>query len=165
MRKGVWSANTLDNTMDYDAQSALEYLLTYGWTIIIIAIIIGILIFVTSGASTGVICQSQTQTIQVTEWNVKAGSDGVGLTLRNATGGMIAITQIITATGVNQFSGAGTVAPDNNVSRNENFRIMGVTAPTAGTVLSNAAIKVNYTTQGGLPSDATIICNGTVTPY
>lgn len=147
---------------DNKAQSALEYLMTYGWALIVIAIVIGVLIFVTSGATGGVACQSQTQAIQVTEWAVKAGNDGVGMTLRNATGGTIGVTQAITAAGSNGFTGAGTVTLDNNVVKNQTFTVTAIDAPAAGTTLSNATVTVTYVTQGGLPANATIVCNGTV---
>lgn len=147
---------------DNKAQSALEYLMTYGWALIVIAIVIGVLIFVTSGSTGGVACQSQSTDIIVKEKAVRAGAGGVGLTLMNATGGTIGVTQAITATGTSQFTGSGTVTPDNNVPKNETFTVTGIDAPAQGTTLSNATVTVNYVTQGGLPAAATIICNGTI---
>ena len=147
---------------DNKGQSALEYLMTYGWALIVIAIVIGVLIFVTSGATGGVTCQSQSTGVQVTEWAVKPGTGGFGITLRNATGGTIGITQQITASGTSQFTGTGTVNPDNNVVKNTTFTVTLVNAPIPGTTLSNATVEVNYVTQGGLPASATVVCNGTL---
>lgn len=143
---------------DNKAQSALEYLMTYGWALIVIAIVIGVLIFVTSGATGGVTCQSQSSGIQVTEWSVKAGTSGVGLTLRNATGG--AITSVA-AMGSGQFSVTGTASPT-TVPKNTTFTVTGITAPVAGTSLSTAYVDVNYTTAGSLPASARMICSGTI---
>ncbi len=143
---------------DRKGQSALEYLMTYGWALIVIAIVIGVLIFVTSGATGGVTCQSQSTGIQVTEWAVKAGSDGVGLTLRNATGGTI------TPTGA---AGAGVFTDTNNtafslVVRNNTFTVQGIDGPIAGQTFSTGYVDVNYITQGNLTATARIVCSGTV---
>lgn len=140
------------------AQSALEYLMTYGWALIVIAIVIGVLIFVTSGATGGVTCQSQSNAIQVTEWSVVAGDAGVGVTLRNATGGEITS---VAAVGSGQFTGTGTVS-STTVAKNSTFTVMAVDAPSAGSSLSTAYIDVDYTTAGELDASARIICSGTV---
>jgi hypothetical protein len=149
------------NMFDRKAQSALEYLMTYGWALIVIAIVIGVLIFVTSGATGGVTCQSQSTGIQVSEWAVKAGAGGVGLTLRNATGGDINVTG---AMGSGQFSAAGTVSQllTEVTSKNTTFTVTNITAPAAGTTLSTAYVDVNYVTKGGLPASARVVCSGTV---
>jgi uncharacterized protein (UPF0333 family) len=146
-------------SMDFKGQSALEYLMTYGWALIVIAIVIGVLIFVTSGATGGVTCQSQSTAIQVTEWAVKAGAGGVGLTLRNATGGTITPTG---ATGGNGFSDSNTSPLSASVTKNNTFTVTGINGGTTGTTLSNATVTVTYVTQGGLSASATVVCNGTV---
>lgn len=140
------------------AQAGTEYLMTYGWALIVIAIVIGILILVTSGATGGVTCQSQSIGIQVTEWAVKAGNAGVGVTLRNATGGEITS---VDGVGSGQFTGNATVS-DTTVSKNNTFTVTAIDAPVAGTPLSTAYIDVDYTTNGDLDATARIICSGTV---
>ena len=146
---------------DNKAQSALEYLMTYGWALIVNAIVIGVLIFVTSGATGGVKCQSQSTAIQVTEWAVKSGAgdnNGVGLTLRNATGGTITPKG---ALGSNGFTDTNNTALAASVAKNLTFTVTGVNGPITSSTLSNATVTVNYVTQGGLAASATIVCNGT----
>ncbi len=148
--------------MDNRGQSALEYLMTYGWALIVIAIVIGVLIFVTGGATGGVTCQSQSTGMILQEWSVTTGS--VGITLQNATGGTIGRTTNINAEGREQFAGLGfdTIPNDNNIAPGSTFTVQNLNGgPQAGN-LSNAIIVVNYETQGGLPASATIVCNGTV---
>ncbi|MCX6804302.1 MAG: hypothetical protein NTY48_07105 [Candidatus Diapherotrites archaeon] len=143
--------------MDYKGQSALEYLMTYGWALIVIAIVIGVLIFVTSGATGGVTCQSKSTSLQLTEWSVKAGTSGIGFTLRNATGGTI------TPTGaVGPLSDTNAAALVATVANASTFTVTGLNAPAAGTNLSNSSTTVSYVTAGGLPASATIVCNGTL---
>ena len=148
--------------MDYRGQSALEYLMTYGWALIVIAIVIGVLIFVTGSSTGGVTCQSQSTGLVLKEWAVTSSS--VGITLQNATGGKIAQTAEITATGTGSFSGVtfGTITADNNVPKNQTFTVQS----SAGTVttgnMSDAKITVVYETEGGLDASATIVCNGTI---
>ena len=149
--------------MDRKGQSALEYLMTYGWALIVIAIVIGVLIFVTSGATGGVTCQSQSTGLIVTEWAVT--QDSVGLTLRNATGGNIVPTL---ATGNTVFQSDTNEDPmyesgttSTTVTKNKTFTVTGIDGPDAGT-FSDGTVTIEYTTQGGLDASATIVCAGTV---
>jgi len=144
--------------MDNKAQSALEYLMTYGWALIVIAIVIGVLIFVTGSATGGVTCQSQSQALQLTEWSISSGTDGVGLTLRNATGGTI--TDINAATDGVKFTDTNSVVAT-SVTKSNTFTVTGLNGPTAGTV-QDAWVLVTYRTAGGLTGNAKIICSGTV---
>ena len=144
--------------MEKRGQSALEYLMTYGWALIVIAIVIGVLIYVTSTGTGGVTCQSTSSGIIVKEWSVIGGDAGVGLTLQNATGGIITPG---TATGSGSFSDtnsslAGTVA------KNVTFTITELDAPVAGTTFSDGTVTVTYDTAGGLSASASITCAGTV---
>jgi hypothetical protein len=142
--------------MDRKAQSALEYLMTYGWALIVIAIVIGVLIFVTSGATGGVTCQSQSTGIIVKEAVVSSTSGKTGFSFMNATGG--AITSV-NATVPANFTGTATVYPT-SVAKNSDFNITGLTAAAGN--LNNVKISVTYNTAGGLPAAAEIVCNGTV---
>jgi hypothetical protein len=144
--------------MDMKGQSALEYLMTYGWALIVIAIVIGVLIFVTSSSTGGVTCQSQSSGLIVETAAINAGTDGAGIVLRNATGKDITYTAAISA---------GDFADDINgglsetVQKNATFVIKGVSGPTAGTTFDDGQIIVSYTIQG-LDANGTILCAGTV---
>jgi hypothetical protein len=140
------------------AQSALEYLMGYGWALIVIALIIGILIFVTSGATGGTACQSQGPFFIAKEWVVNSGAGGVGVTLTNVTGGNISA---ISAEGSGDFSGVG-VPLSTGVLKNGDVAIQGFNGPPSGETFTNGRIDVNYTTEGGLTSSTYLVCTGTV---
>jgi uncharacterized protein (UPF0333 family) len=153
---------------DKRGQSALEYLMTYGWALIVIAIVIGVLIFVTGSATGGVTCQSQSTALVLKEWTVSAGTNGVGLTLMNASGGSISIVDAnITVPANTDFventavvGGADYSA--GQVAKNKSFTVTGINGPTAGQTFSNGKVNVAYNTAGGLPATAVIVCSGTV---
>ena len=84
----------VDSALQYAksrGQTGLEYLMTYGWSLILIAAVIGIVIYVVSGSSGGVVCESQNSQIIVNETVFVPGDDSVGFTLQNATGNTIAL--------------------------------------------------------------------------
>ncbi|MFA6065518.1 MAG: hypothetical protein WCW44_00815 [archaeon] len=146
---------------DNKAQSALEYLMTYGWALIVIAIVIGVLIFVTGSATGGVTCQSQSTNMVLKESSVSA-ANGVGITLMNATGGDItAIAASSTAFGGTAVIKTGSpLVVGTAAVKNTTFTVTGLTVAAGN--LSNGKIDVNYTTAGGLPATAVINCSGTV---
>ncbi len=159
---------------DNKAQSALEYLMTYGWALIVIAIVIGVLIFVTGGATGGVQCQSSSTGFVVKEAPIATGAGGVKLSVQNTTGGSIAVNSISTDGTV--FTGSATAAnlsskittDYNSVTgllvKNGTVLIQGGTLAgpaTAGT-FQNGSITIDYNTQGGLTSTAKISCSGSL---
>jgi hypothetical protein len=152
-----------ENGMEKRGQSALEYLMTYGWALIVIAIVIGVLIYVTSTGTGGVTCQSTSQALIVKEWAVSAGEDGVGLTLQNATGNTINIdTNGIAAVGdFSDTAGNASVSPS-SVPKNNTFTVTNVDANSAGTTFNDGRVMVSYTTSGGLTASGVITCAGTV---
>ena len=142
--------------MNQRGQSALEYLMTYGWALIVIAIVVAVLIFVTSGATGGVTCQSQSTGLILKESAVGGGT--AGLTVLNATGGAITTVSASVASpfaGTILVEGAASVAA---VAKNAEFNITGITY-TPGQI-TNAVVTVDYTTTGGLAASGTIVCNG-----
>ena len=147
--------------MERRGQSALEYLMTYGWALIVIAIVIGVLIYVTSTGTGGVTCQSQSSGMVLKEWAVAAGTNGVGITLQNATGGVITP---VSAAGSGAFLDVLAVGVFNksSVPKNDTFTVTGLTAPAAGSTFSNGYIDINYTTAGALNARATVYCAGTL---
>lgn len=132
--------------------------MSYGWALIVIALIIGVLIFVTSGATGGVVCLSKHNSFVVKETSINAGLQGVGMTILNASGGNVNVTK---AEGTEVFSGTGTISKT-VVPKNDLFTITWITAPQRGTSLTDATVTIDYNTQGGLNTSAQIICNGTV---
>jgi len=146
--------------MDMKGQSALEYLMTYGWALIVIAIVIGVLIFVTSGATGGVVCQSSSTGIIVETQSITTTTAGV--VLRNATGQVL---DQQTAVGSGSFASSEVdLTLDANVAKNATFVVDEIEyddALVSGATLQNATIAIEYNISG-LAATATITCSGTV---
>ena len=169
--------------MNTRGQSALEYLMTYGWALIVIAIVIGVLIFVTSSSTGGANCSSSNSQFVVKEWTIASGADRVGLTLQNATGGDIAVGGFygagdfntspiassqnpkINATACGTTNGANTDAGHCTapvaVTSSQYFTVTNWDGPTAAkTLTTGTGLVLNYTTQGGLPATVKVTCSG-----
>lgn len=138
-------------------QAALEYLMTYGWALIVIVIVISVLIVVTSSTGAGVTCTSQSTSIVVTESAINLGDNGVGVTIRNATGGTISS---VIATGGGAFSDQNTLS---SVPAGSTAAISGLDGPLAAGDFDNGYIYIGYKTAGGLDANATILCTGKLT--
>lgn len=158
--------------MNTRGQSALEYLMTYGWALIVIAIVIGVLIFVTSGSTGGITCQSLATQMQLTEWTGSPGVNGLGLTFRNATAGPIdtevsadcAAGTVCTYTGsVTDADGDAAISPDNTaVAVGSTWTVTNLDLPAATTGQVDGTVTVGYTTAGGLPATVAVRCTGSV---
>jgi uncharacterized protein (UPF0333 family) len=102
------------DTMNTKGQAALEYLMTYGWALIVIAIVVGVLIFIVSSPAGSVTCSSSDPTkILLKSANIPAlavaatpGITGV-INVQNATGGPISTVTVTAGTG--QFSGTDEI--------------------------------------------------------
>ncbi len=138
-------------------QGAAEFLLTYGWAIAIIAVVLGVIMYATGNSASGATCQSQSQAIHVLEWSVVEGQGGVGLTLRNATGGDIYPIQ---ATGLGAFYDYNTTAMKSKVGKGETFTLRGISAKESGEKFSDGKVLLQYATKSGLITDAVINCAG-----
>jgi len=133
--------------MNNRAQAAMEYLMTYGWALIVIAVVIGVLWYVTSGVTGGVNCTSKST----------AGANGVDLSLQNGTGQTVIINS---ATGEGDFSGAGVVT-GSPAAANGTFTLTNMTAPAVGSSFDDGAVTVNVT-YASLTTDFNVVCSGTV---
>ena len=146
--------------MENKGQSALEYLMTYGWALIVIAIVIGVLIYVTGSTTGGVTCQSTSTGIILSEWAVASGADNVGITVQNATGTAISVTSIVS--GGDFAADTNTPAAALGVPVNGKIALMGVSGPAAAGSFDAGTVTVNYTTASGLAASAVMNCAGTV---
>jgi len=144
--------------MNQKGQSALEYLMTYGWALIVIAVVIGVLLFVTSSSTGGVTCQSRGSQMILKESPVIVGTNGVGLVLQNATGGTISS---IEATSGGDFA-AASVAVSGTVTSGGNIVVQNLSGPAAAGTFSNGTVNINYTTAGGLDANVTVVCSGSL---
>ena len=154
--------------MDKRGQSALEYLMTYGWALIVIAIVIGVLIFVTSSTSGGIVCQSGSPNMVLKETSFNPGASGVGFTLQNATSGTITVVaDCVATTGVDGFYISGSDGADEctdaNTTVGGTFTVQNLDGAATGTgSFTGGTATVNYTTAGKLPASVTINCSGTI---
>jgi hypothetical protein len=79
--------------MNSRGQAALEYLMTYGWALVIIVVVAGILFFIISSPSGGVSCSSNDPTkFPVVSSNVISTDSTSEIKLTNGTGGQITVT-------------------------------------------------------------------------
>jgi hypothetical protein len=88
--------------MDNTGQSSLEYLMTYGWALILIATILGVLVFVISSPSSGATFTSSDPTKILLKAGTATSTDAE-IKLQNITGGRIEVTN---STKSSAFSGA-----------------------------------------------------------
>lgn len=144
--------------MNKKGQSALEYLMTYGWALIVIAIVIGILIYVTSTSTGGTVCQSQSQELVVKDYSITTGTGGVNLSLTNKTSGTISGVSAVSS---GSFPGSDTNTLAGSFTVGTNFAIKN-NGPTAAGAYSNGIVTVTFNVAGGVPHTAKIVCSGTV---
>jgi len=79
--------------MGQRAQAALEYLLTYGWALVLIATVIGALVFIISSPASNVTFSSSDPAKILVKGGAVSGTDAEIL-LQNITGGKVSVTKI-----------------------------------------------------------------------
>ena len=79
--------------MNSKAQAGLEYLMTYGWALIIIATVVGVLVFVVSTPADDVIFSSSDPTKIMFKASAVIRTN-LELKLQNITGGNIVVTEV-----------------------------------------------------------------------
>ncbi|MEK6972978.1 MAG: hypothetical protein AABW72_02995 [archaeon] len=149
--------------MNNKGQSALEYLMTYGWALIVVAVIIGILIYVTSSAAGGVTCASSNSQIVMKQWVFGTGADKVGFTLQNATGSAITFGADCVTAASGDISEGVTVSAcaTSPTAANAAFTVQQLDGPASSTTVSGATATVTYTVSG-LTGTAIVTCNGKI---
>ena len=78
--------------MNKKAQAGLEYLVTYGWALVIIATVIGVLVFIVSMPPDIVFASSRPDKLMIKGGSINAGS--VEISVQNITGGQIRIVSV-----------------------------------------------------------------------
>jgi len=126
--------------MKNNAQSALEYLMTYGWTLIVIAVVIGTLVFILSPPN-DVSFSSDDLDILVKDGYIGGGGE-VDLVLQNATGGSMTISGVYLS---------GDLAGLGEAKLNEN-NISSISASSPLVVPSAADLKFDDIYYAGLGS-------------
>jgi len=78
--------------MNCKAQAGLEYLMTYGWALVLVATAIGVLVFITAGPSSEVTFSSSDPTKILFKGGSLDAFGNVEAVAQNITGGKIKIT-------------------------------------------------------------------------
>ena len=146
--------------MNNHAQSALEYLMTYGWALIVIAVIVGLIVVVlTSVTQGGVTCATNTTNFNLQEYAVSAaGAKGdAKFVIQNASGKNV--SGVIGAS-TNDFNAdyntlAGTF------TKGQNF-VVAVDGPTTTGNFTNGQVQVQYDWPSLQDINFKILCSGTL---
>lgn len=147
--------------MNSRGQAALEYLMTYGWALIVIAIVVGVLVFIVATPTNTLQCTSSAPgKMNVVSNNLAttgtAGTSMGSVVITNVSGGQATLVDM-NGTGffadkpVTTYTGNGTLAIGNTT-----LSIM----PRAGTATS-ATIAIGYNDSVGLRQNVTLTCQGT----
>lgn len=145
--------------VDKKGQSALEYLMTYGWALVVIVIVIAALVILVGSPGGADSCSGSTKfTVRAVDDSTTAGT--LTLIVTNATGEQVDAT--FTATG-----GGGGTDPATVVSASW---LAGITKeditftghlPTATGQTYSTTITINYEDPYDVNHTETLVCNGT----
>jgi len=139
--------------MNSRGQAALEYLMTYGWALIVIAIVVGVLVFIVATPTGGVGCNSnQPGKLNVVSNNIIDTSGLGSIVLTNLTAGTMT-AQTVTASGA--FAGA-TYTIDGNMTVGNHT--LAITALSGAAGKTSGSFVFGYKDPAGLTQSATITC-------
>ncbi len=149
--------------MNSRGQAALEYLMTYGWALIVIAIVVGVLVFIVAAPTGDVACSSNNPTkLNVVSNNIDRITGLDKFVFTNTSGGVMQSLTITTGGAMVLPGSAYTIdgaewtpGADLGVG-NHTVNITAVTA-TTGTY-ANETFLFEYTDPAGLEQSATITC-------
>jgi uncharacterized protein (UPF0333 family) len=143
-------------------QAALEYLMSYGWALIVIAIVVGVLIVISGQSTAGIVCKSPTSDIFLQTYDVSPGR--IQLSLQNSAG--VAITSISASasgdfTSVTDFS----ISPASGIDSGLSFLADSNAADGPGAIgsFTNGVVTVTFTKNNfSGASTVNITCSGTL---
>lgn len=139
-------------------QSALEYLMTYGWALVVIVIVIAALVFLIQPSQVGGNTCSTTSGILITNHQVDATNDDITLALSNQTATTLTLVDVNvsgTAGGVS-VSGSTNIATLGTVAQTQDVNL---SAFQAGTYSLN--VQFTYNDRDNFQRTVTATCNGT----
>jgi hypothetical protein len=149
--------------MNFRGQAALEYLMTYGWALVLIVTIASILFFVMSSPTSGVTCTSSDPAkMPVQSFNIPAtGTETIKVI--NGTAGKITFTGVSFDGAANGFT-AVTDIPDSGGATKPTINgggIIQLQPTTGGNALdSNASLTLQYNDQFNYTKIVKITCQG-----
>jgi uncharacterized protein (UPF0333 family) len=152
--------------MNSRGQAALEYLMTYGWALVIIVVVAGILFFIMSSPTSGVTCTSSDPSkMPVQSFNIPATTGATGtIKVINGTAGSITLTGGSFSTDTtNEFS-AVTFTPTpgaaTTVTGGGTIQATTTLDSTSNALDSNASITLQYNDQFGYTKTLKVTCQG-----
>ncbi|MDP2974463.1 MAG: hypothetical protein Q8N60_05410 [Candidatus Diapherotrites archaeon] len=157
--------------MNNRGQAALEYLMTYGWALIVIAIVVGVLVFIVSNPAGNVVCSSSdpakvnTKASQINNAPATAGQTDFGtIILTNLTGGSMSNVDLNSATGAFAQNTSSTLGLETSYSSGVEITLKPdeVTTATANTYQTSTLV-INYKDYASLSRTVTITCSGPIT--
>lgn len=151
--------------MNNRGQAALEYLMTYGWALIVIAIVVGVLVFIVSSPAGNIVCNSDDPAKVMVkaskiETTAAAAATLGDIKITNLTGGDMT-SVLCTGDGL-AFEGAVTGC-STTVTSGAEITLQPTGGTTSTTPYSTAVIKMKYTDYASLDRNATITCSGPIT--
>lgn len=141
-------------------QSALEYLMTYGWALVVIVIVIAALVFLIQPSQVGGNTCSTTSGILITNHQVNPNDNNMTLILSNQTATTLSDLNIV----VSGTAGGNPVNATHNVLQlgtTSQTEIVDLTAVGSGTY--SLQVTFQYNDRDGLERSVTSTCNGTAT--
>ena len=152
--------------MNKRGQAALEYLMTYGWALIVIAIVVGVLVFIVSSPAGNIVCNSSdpakiiVKAAQVPSTMKTTDFNKATIQLQNLTGGNITVTTCTNGGGFKTGETMGALACNSLIS-GEVMTLL----PDAGAIgtYQTSTVTIAYTDYATLARTATITCSGPLT--
>ncbi len=146
---------------DKKGQSALEYLMTYGWALIVIVIVIGVLIYLLSGQTGANTCTVSGTELVYQDSAVPANGTTLTVKLQNATGRNVTALDGSLGTGSLLGTVATTYTPAVPIVSGTTFDVV-VTPTTALSGSYRGTFDLTYTATGGIANKiTTVTCSGT----
>ncbi len=142
---------------DNRGQSALEYLMTYGWALVVIVIVVAALVFLINPAQIGTEGCTGFSKMPITNYEIT--STGMQLKATNQTGRALSSVVVVATIDGNSgvyasgYESAGTIAANEEVT----FTFTGLT--NTGDVTANINIAYN---DGDFDRDTNASCQGSV---
>jgi len=159
--------------MDNRGQAALEYLMTYGWALIIIATVVGVLVFIVSSPAGNIVCNSsdpakiivkaaQVPSSQAKTLLVTTDNNQGTIQLQNLTGGNITINSCTNGGGFKLGETMSQLGCSQaTVVSGEVMTLRPDPSITAGTY-QTSTVAIAYTDYATLARTATITCSGPI---
>jgi len=152
--------------MNGRGQAALEYLMTYGWALIVIAIVVGVLVFIVSSPAGNIVCNSNdpakimVKASQI-DTPVDEGATAGTIKITNLTGGDITVNG--ECYGGGGFATSVTGCPASTVTSGAEISLTPTAAAASGSPYATSTIAIGYTDYASLDRNATITCSGPLT--